>query len=96
MNTFGRFLALIISTFYLKSALDARHVPTNGNYLHRPKYMFNYGVNDQKTGDFKSAHEEGRDGFAKGGYSVLQPDGALRVVEYTAHPIEGFKATVHY
>lgn len=51
-------------------------------------------MNDPHTGDVKSAHEE-RDGdFVKGSYSLNEPDGTIRIVEYTADPHNGFNAVV--
>jgi hypothetical protein len=47
-----------------------------------PQYQFGYSVNDQFTGDNK-AHTEFRDGdIVKGEYSLVQPDGILRKVNY--------------
>lgn len=58
------------------------------------KYAFNYGVNDPHTGDVKSQHEE-RDGdVVKGSYSLNEPDGTVRIVDYTADPHNGFNAVV--
>lgn len=48
-----------------------------------PKYTFNYGVHDPHTGDVKTQHEV-RDGdVVHGSYSVNEPDGSVRIVEYT-------------
>ncbi|KAG8237005.1 hypothetical protein J437_LFUL017421 [Ladona fulva] len=59
-----------------------------------PKYNFNYGVNDPVTGDVKSQSEH-RDGdVVKGQYSLVEPDGSVRTVDYTADPINGFNAVV--
>uniref|UniRef100_A0A182SWI3 Uncharacterized protein n=1 Tax=Anopheles maculatus TaxID=74869 RepID=A0A182SWI3_9DIPT len=59
-----------------------------------PKYAFNYGVADHSTGDVKSQHET-RDGdVVKGQYSLVEPDGSVRTVDYTADPINGFNAVV--
>ncbi|XP_052860244.1 cuticle protein 18.6-like [Anopheles cruzii] len=59
-----------------------------------PKYAFNYGVADHTTGDVKSQHET-RDGdVVKGQYSLVEPDGSVRTVDYTADPINGFNAVV--
>ncbi|EFA03713.2 Pupal cuticle protein Edg-84A-like Protein [Tribolium castaneum] len=61
----------------------------------RPKYEFKYGVEDLHTGDKKTQHEV-RDGdVVKGQYSLVEPDGSIRTVEYTADPHHGFKAVVH-
>ncbi|OWR43260.1 cuticular protein RR-2 motif 127 precursor [Danaus plexippus plexippus] len=63
-------------------------------YEGRPKYAFNYGVADHTTGDIKSQHES-RDGeVVKGQYSLVEPDGSIRTVDYTADPIHGFNAVV--
>lgn len=60
-----------------------------------PKYSFNYGIKDPHTGDVKSQHEE-RDGdVVKGQYSLVEPDGSVRTVEYTADDHNGFNAVVH-
>ncbi|KAF9405912.1 hypothetical protein HW555_013538 [Spodoptera exigua] len=63
---------------------------------HAPaKYEFSYSVEDPHTGDHKSQHET-RDGdVVKGEYSLLQPDGSVRKVEYTADDHNGFNAVVH-
>lgn len=59
-----------------------------------PKYSFNYGVLDGYTGDSKSAWEE-RDGdTVKGEYSVVEADGSIRTVTYTADNDNGFNAVV--
>ncbi|OXU26064.1 hypothetical protein TSAR_001451 [Trichomalopsis sarcophagae] len=66
----------------------------HGDHHAYPKYAYNYGVNDPHTGDVKSAYEE-RDGdVVKGSYSVNEPDGTIRVVEYTADDHNGFNAVV--
>ena len=59
-----------------------------------PRYHFNYGVKDQHTGDLKSQWEH-RDGDkVKGSYSVLEPDGSIRTVDYMADDHNGFNAVV--
>lgn len=60
-----------------------------------PKYSFNYGIKDHHTGDIKSQVEE-RDGdVVKGQYSLVEPDGSVRTVDYTADDHNGFNAVVH-
>lgn len=60
-----------------------------------PKYSFKYGVEDIHTGDVKSQHEE-RDGDkVRGQYSLVEPDGSIRTVDYTADKHSGFNAIVH-
>ena len=59
-----------------------------------PNYIFNYGVKDLHTGDIKSQWEH-RDGdIVKGQYSLVEPDGSIRTVDYTADAHNGFNAVV--
>lgn len=54
-----------------------------------PHYSYNYGVHDGHTGDVKSQHES-RDGdVVKGQYSLVEPDGSVRTVDYTADDHNG-------
>ncbi|KAJ2938287.1 hypothetical protein O0L34_g17635 [Tuta absoluta] len=70
---------------------DDEHV----DYYAYPKYVFKYGVNDFHTGDIKT-HHESRDGdVVKGQYTVVEPDGSIRTVDYTADKHNGFNAVVH-
>ncbi|CAH2075431.1 unnamed protein product, partial [Iphiclides podalirius] len=62
-------------------------------YSH-PRYQFNYGVADGHTGDQKNQWEA-RDGdVVKGQYSLVEPDGTIRTVDYTADDHNGFNAIV--
>ncbi|XP_069361868.1 larval cuticle protein A2B-like [Maniola hyperantus] len=64
-------------------------------YDPHPQYSFAYDVQDSLTGDSKTQHET-RDGdVVQGSYSVVDPDGTKRTVEYTADPHNGFNAVVH-
>ncbi|KAM3962320.1 uncharacterized protein ACR2FA_003551 [Aphomia sociella] len=64
-------------------------------YSH-PKYDFSYSVADGHTGDNKSQHES-RDGdVVHGEYSLLEADGSIRRVEYTADDHNGFNAVVSH
>ncbi|KAG6462392.1 hypothetical protein O3G_MSEX013229 [Manduca sexta] len=59
-----------------------------------PKYAFDYSVKDPHTGDHKTQWET-RDGdVVKGAYSLAEPDGTTRIVEYTADKHNGFNAVV--
>lgn len=59
-----------------------------------PKYTFSYDVQDAITGDSK-AHIENRNGdVVEGQYSLNEPDGTRRIVDYRADPVNGFKAVV--
>ena len=59
-----------------------------------PRYEFNYAVNDPHTGDNKAQSEVREGDVVKGSYSLTEPDGTLRVVEYTADAARGFNAIV--
>uniref|UniRef100_A0A1I8P1C1 Uncharacterized protein n=1 Tax=Stomoxys calcitrans TaxID=35570 RepID=A0A1I8P1C1_STOCA len=64
------------------------------DYHSHPKYEFKYGVKDSKTGDIKDQWEQ-RDGDSvKGGYSLKEADGTIRVVDYHADKHNGFNAVV--
>uniref|UniRef100_A0A6P7GVA4 Cuticle protein 19.8-like n=1 Tax=Diabrotica virgifera virgifera TaxID=50390 RepID=A0A6P7GVA4_DIAVI len=59
-----------------------------------PQYSYNYGVADGLTGDQKSQSEIRDGGVVKGSYSVVEPDGSVRVVDYSADDVNGFNAVV--
>ncbi|XP_072937112.1 uncharacterized protein [Epargyreus clarus] len=59
-----------------------------------PNYNFAYEVNDAHTGDIKSQHESRRGDIVLGQYSLVQPDGVRRTVDYRADDHSGFLATV--
>ncbi|CAG9814354.1 unnamed protein product [Phaedon cochleariae] len=64
------------------------------DYYSHPRYAFKYGVSDPTTGDVKS-QKEIRDGdVVKGQYSLVEPDGTVRTVDYIADPVNGFNAVV--
>ncbi|GBP13945.1 Cuticle protein 19 [Eumeta japonica] len=64
------------------------------DYYAHPGYAFDYAVNDPVTGD-KKAQWEKRDGdVVRGAYSLVEPDGSLRIVEYWADDKSGFNAVV--
>nr|CAD7458121.1 unnamed protein product [Timema tahoe] len=59
-----------------------------------PVYKFDYAVHDPHTGDIKNQWES-RDGdVVKGSYSLVEADGTLRTVDYTADKHNGFNAVV--
>ncbi|XP_028030305.1 cuticle protein 8-like [Bombyx mandarina] len=75
-------------------AAPVAHYAGHDEYAH-PKYDFAYSVADPHTGDHKSQHES-RDGDSvHGSYSLVQPDGSVRKVDYTADEHHGFNAVVH-
>ncbi|GBP55701.1 Cuticle protein 19 [Eumeta japonica] len=66
------------------------------DYYAHPKYAFEYKVEDPHTGDSKYQHES-RDGdHVKGVYSLHQPDGSIRTVEYDSDKHSGFHAAVKH
>ncbi|KAJ0172240.1 hypothetical protein K1T71_012213 [Dendrolimus kikuchii] len=59
-----------------------------------PQYSYGYDVQDSLTGDYKG-HQENRNGdLVTGSYSVVDPDGTRRIVDYSADPLNGFNAVV--
>ncbi|KAG5675712.1 hypothetical protein PVAND_005593 [Polypedilum vanderplanki] len=68
--------------------------PHSDDYYDHPHYSFNYGVTDHHTGDIKSQSEYRDGGVVKGQYSLVEPDGSIRTVDYTADDINGFNAVV--
>ncbi|XP_044752869.1 uncharacterized protein LOC123312484 [Coccinella septempunctata] len=72
-----------------------QHYLDNSGIHDNPDYRFKYGVEDEKTGDRKTQYEVRENGVVKGSYSLVEPDGSIRTVEYVADPIHGFRAVVH-
>ncbi|XP_041977431.1 uncharacterized protein LOC121731830 [Aricia agestis] len=70
-------------------------VPLLLSPLPEPNYSFSYDVNDVQTGDVKSQHESRRGDIVIGQYSLVQPDGVRRTVDYSANDHTGFLATVN-
>ncbi|XP_055915055.1 uncharacterized protein LOC129948197 [Eupeodes corollae] len=64
------------------------------DYVARPEYQFAYGVEDAKTRVLQNRRETRNGDAVKGVYSVVDPDGSLRVVKYTADNVNGFQAEV--
>ncbi|KAI5645262.1 insect cuticle protein domain-containing protein [Phthorimaea operculella] len=60
-----------------------------------PNYSYSYGVADGSTGDVKAQWEEKDGDTVKGHYSVLEPDGSMRTVDYSVNPKTGFQAVVN-
>ncbi|XP_022913606.1 pupal cuticle protein Edg-84A-like [Onthophagus taurus] len=66
------------------------------DFVAKPDYQYSYGVRDPVTGNAQE-HQENRDGDAvHGQYTVLQADGTMRIVRYTADDAQGFVAEVEY
>ncbi|XP_050307461.1 cuticle protein 18.6-like [Anthonomus grandis grandis] len=66
------------------------------DYIAKPDYSYHYGVQDSKTGNFQG-HQENRNGDSVNGeYRVMEANGLVRIVRYTADPEYGFKAFIEY
>ncbi|XP_075979632.1 uncharacterized protein LOC142978908 [Anticarsia gemmatalis] len=59
-------------------------------------YDFSYSVHDSHSGDVKQQQEARAGDAVHGSYSLVQPDGVHRIVEYTADKLHGFNAIVRY
>lgn len=77
----------VISTVEVEKIQDDEFDPA-------PQYTFGYDVNDALSGDTKSQVESRNGDVVKGQYSLIDPDGTRRTVEYTADPVNGFNAIV--
>ncbi|XP_049863888.1 cuticle protein 21-like isoform X5 [Schistocerca gregaria] len=63
-------------------------------YDPNPQYSFSYSVSDALTGDAKQQRESRSGDVVEGSYSLVEPDGSVRTVDYTAAPGVGFNAVV--
>lgn len=59
-----------------------------------PSYQFGFDVKDDEFTNYQNRKETRDGGIIKGSYSVVDSDGFIRTVSYTADPKEGFKAEV--
>ncbi|KPI97772.1 Cuticle protein 19 [Papilio xuthus] len=66
------------------------------DYYTHPKFKFEYKVNDPYTGDLKYQEEEREGDKVKGVYSLHEPDGSVRTVEYYGDDETGFHANVKH
>jgi hypothetical protein len=64
------------------------------DYDATPQYSFTYRVTDVETGDSKTQEETRKGDNVEGSYSIVEPDGSIRTVRYTADPVNGFNAIV--
>jgi len=64
------------------------------DYVAKPDYHFAYGVEDPKSKVSQSRKETRHGDAVHGEYSVVDPDGVLRTVKYTADKKNGFQAEV--
>ncbi|XP_038207131.1 larval cuticle protein A2B-like [Zerene cesonia] len=76
-------------------ARPAAYAAAVDDYDPNPQYSYAYDIQDALTGDSKSQHETRSGDVVQGSYSLVDPDGTRRTVEYTADPHNGFNAVVH-
>lgn len=82
------FVAFVSST-----SLEGQYIARAEPYSY-PQYSFGYDVQDAITGDNKNQYEV-RDGdVVRGQYSLNDPDGTRRIVDYSADSLSGFNAIV--
>ncbi|EDW40689.1 uncharacterized protein LOC6604858 [Drosophila sechellia] len=88
--SYARFEGPVVGPEHLVTVHDGRTV----DYVARPEYSFAYGVEDGKTRVLQNRKETRNGDEVRGVYSVVDPDGTLRVVKYTADDANGFQAEV--
>lgn len=85
------FLCTLVASHVSAAAVDEPEKSDDQSH-----YSFEYHVNNPETGDIKS-HNEVRNGdVVHGTYGLVEPDGSIRTVEYTADEQNGFRAVVHH
>jgi hypothetical protein len=80
---------------YAVAPAVAKAAVVNTDFDPLPQYSFAYSVSDALTGDNKGQHETRNGDIVQGAYSLVEPDGTLRTVNYVADPINGFNAVVN-
>ncbi|CAH0384912.1 unnamed protein product [Bemisia tabaci] len=73
---------------------DKGHGHDKGHSDTKEAYEFGYEVNDASTGDSKRHVEKLENGVVEGSYSLVDPDGTVRTVDYRADDVHGFNAVV--
>ncbi|KAH8365511.1 hypothetical protein KR093_001583 [Drosophila rubida] len=92
--SYSRFEGPVVGPEQLVQVPDAYGGGTHPDYVARPEYSFAYGVEDGQTRLLQNRKETRNGDAVKGVYSVVDPDGTLRVVKYTADDANGFQAEV--
>ncbi|XP_049793715.1 uncharacterized protein LOC126203440 [Schistocerca nitens] len=64
------------------------------DYDPNPQYQFAFDVRDDQFTNYQNRKEQREGDKISGSYSVVDSDGFIRTVKYTADPLEGFKAQV--
>lgn len=91
---FFRFFQTLL-IFLLTSATVFSQEPVDKESEAPAQYSFEYHVNNPETGDIKSQNEIREGDVVHGQYGLVEPDGSVRTVEYTADDQNGFRAVVH-
>ncbi|XP_069705136.1 cuticle protein 19-like [Periplaneta americana] len=90
---FAALVAAVLAQDHHHQLPAGEHHVEEHHYAH-PKYEFKYGVKDPHTHDIKEQAEK-RDGHkVEGHYMLVEPDGTIRIVHYTADKHTGFHAHV--
>ncbi|XP_021917288.1 cuticle protein 19-like isoform X2 [Zootermopsis nevadensis] len=83
---------LVVSTIAVP--VYEQHHQVEEQHYEPARYEFKYGVKDEHTHDIKEQYEK-RDGDkVEGYYKLVEPDGTVRTVKYTADKHTGFIAQV--
>lgn len=89
------YLALIVVSTNSNPVEYKTYAPAHDEYKNTD-YQFSYGVKDLHTGDIKHQWEKKDGDMVKGQYSLVEPDGSIRTVDYTADKHSGFNAIVKH
>lgn len=65
------------------------------DYVSKPDYQFEYGVEDPKSQVSQFRKEQRQDDAVVGEYSYTDPFGHVRTVKYTADKLHGFRAEIY-
>jgi hypothetical protein len=77
-----------------QAAPEAKEQQNPEDYDPNPSYQFGFDVNDDQYTNYQNRKEQREGNKITGSYSVVDSDGFVRTVTYTADPKEGFKAEV--
>ncbi|XP_055532955.1 cuticle protein 19-like [Wyeomyia smithii] len=94
ITIFACLAAIAVALPYKPVAEPEHYAEPKEDHHHHPQYKFEYGVKDAHTGDHKVQWEQ-RDGdVVKGSYSLDEPDGGHRIVEYHSDAHGGIQIQV--
>ncbi|XP_058463639.1 transcription factor SPT20 homolog [Malaya genurostris] len=71
-----------------------RQLEEDEDFDANPSYQFGFDVKDDEYTNYQNRKEQREGNVIKGSYSVVDSDGFIRTVTYTADPKEGFRAEV--